>query len=691
MRIILIAEGVNFFLHLIHPYHMTAFLLYLKFYLLFVLFFLVLFLLGHLAFKPLGRFIKPGGFYLNIFLRTLLGLTLAVVLYTAFVTGLKTVNIAFVLLFVFVFNELRLYKKKSGEVLTIYPRQEKPGTRELVRRISGLLILSLAIYLWFAQILINHGSDFGFFLPDKGKIYYANLSDMLFTGQENRWGTNNLLDPYYHGVAPYHYFELWLNAMFSRISAAPGIVSFYVFTYPFLNFVAALGLLAVLERSGKVSALKNLLIFPLLFVGGLYFNTSDPDFAWSMNFGESSMEYMGEKYAAYYPFIILSFLLFAEGYLVLAMAALLFLPVVTISTLPGVFAAMVLFLTISFFTKQLARKEILRLFLYLFTLGSALALFYNSLGATDNPYFVHGIFHYTDAKDLSLNSIKISMVELAYRIWDDPLRFLLLHAAFVPFIVLVWRAKFLPGYKPLLLFTGLMYLVSLLLYGAFYKLFDGIQFYTNDFTFINVFAALTIIYFMQSDRSISSMARKGLLAFLVLLLGFKVFYAYGAHQKNISENQVYSDAYMGRVKQMSERIESKQLVGALFGGGPEEMNLHNDDKSGISCFYLAYLPVFYPGIDLSVYDIHDWSREPELAEVQKASVEQSPFTRFVNGQKKNFAFTSIEQSQLDFIKQQHIQYLVISRHARLNPLIEDVIAEEIKDSLSGERFVRLAW
>jgi len=586
--------------------------------------------------------------------------------------------------------EFVLYKKKNGKTFSLPARADNTQTENILKKIAGLLLLSILIYVWFAYIIINPQSEFGFFLPDKGKIYYANIADMLSTGQENRWGINNIISEYYKGVAPYHYFELWLTKLFSVFTGTPCVASLYLFVYPVLNFLAMLGFLSLIERIAKVTLLKKLSVLVLLFASGFYFDSANPNFSYSMNFGESSMEYMGEKYVAYYPFIILSFLLFLEGALVPALTLLLMVPVISISTLPGVFATCVLFIAFAFFTKKLKRNEVMRLFSYLVILSGFLGVFYKCLGAADNPYFVNGIFYYTDLKGFSFFSVKVFLIELWYRIRDCPLKFLFLHAIYIPLLIVLLRQQE-RNYKLLLIFMIILYIISLLLYGVFYKLFDGIQFYTNDFTFLNVFIVFSLVLFIYGQNKIKFVWKTMLIVPVACLLLFKMYFAFTMHQKNISENQVYSNKYMHTIKRISEEMRDRELVGALFGGGADELDVHNDDKSGISCPYLAYIPVFYPTIDLSVFEINDWSREEEVAEVQRASAQQSPFTLFVNKQKKQNKFISIDESQVDFIKENRIKYLVISKLAKVSIQLEVLIDKQIADSKSQERFVHLNY
>lgn len=70
-------------------------------------------------------------------------------------------------------------------------------------------------------------------------------------------------------------------------------------------------------------------------------------------------------------------------------------------------------------------------------------------------------------------------------------------------------------------------------------------------------------------------------------------------------------------------------------------------------------------------------------------IQFSVFYQFVEDQKKNNQFTSIDQSQLDFIDQFHINYLITDKDTKLSPLLQKRIKTEITDERSGERFILL--
>lgn len=654
-----------------------AFVIYLKYYSLLVLLLCGLYLIGSCVLWPVRKNIFLKDPYAQLFVRFLLGLTLAVLVYSCVVTGLRTINLAFSLILVFLWMEVRK-KKCLNEPI----HQEKPG----IRHVLVLFIASVIIFGWFATLILKPESNFGFWLPDKDKIYYAVVSDMLSLGFENRAGVNNLLDAGAQGAVPYHYFELWLTNYFSLVTHVRPVVTLYVFTYPVLNLVIFMGLLAVAERAGKPGLLMHLLVFGMLFAGGFYFTTGHTDFSYAMNFGESPMEYLGEKYGSCYLFVIPFCLLFMEGRYGMAFFVLLALPVVAIGTAPSVFISILLMASFLFYQKKLSMTEWMKIVASVFSLIIFMLVFYWMTAPGENPYVQGGLLQFTDLNGLGIHSVKVFLIELVYRIAACPWKFLLLHLPFVPAVYFLFKGK-TRNYDMLLIYTIGLYVVSLFLYGIFYKFFDGIQFYTNNFVFVNCFCAITIISLSSRPQTPVKWA---LLLPVFLILAFKVYFSKQEQIKQRALSDRYTDAFMLEVKRMAPQ-DNRELVGAIYGDGVPEINLRNDDKSGVNCFYTTFVKGFYPVLDLGPYNVKEWSREKSARALQQKMLEQIPFVRSVNEDRSHRSFKTVEQSRVDFIKKHKIRYLIISSHTSADTLLERMIDRQVKDEHTGERFVHLNY
>ncbi|HEV3413334.1 MAG TPA: hypothetical protein VG101_12690 [Puia sp.] len=97
-------------------------------------------------------------------------------------------------------------------------------------------------------------------------FFYLKMAEaMNRTGQENAHAINNEYGSGFHGVEPYHYFEIWLNAMFLRVTrfCLPGIASFRFIGYAILSVGWMLGLLTAYEQLARKKAGVVAMVFCL--------------------------------------------------------------------------------------------------------------------------------------------------------------------------------------------------------------------------------------------------------------------------------------------------------------------------------------------------------------------------------------------------------------------------------------------
>jgi hypothetical protein len=650
----------------------------------FILAGLLLYLAGHLLTLPFKSLHPAQGFFTRIFTRLLAGLCASVFLVSIATTRGVTVNTGLALVALMLLFELRLQKKKAG--LPPDPGATAVPASGPLRYAPCILLAALFVFTWFARLVLQPGAGAEFLLADKDKIYYATLADMLSLGQENRAGVYNLLDPYYHGAEPYHYFELWLTNLFMKLTGQPATATLYLFTYPLLAFSALAGIMALVERFRQARPLHFLLAAALLFTSGLYFNQREPDAWYTMNFAESPMEFMGEKFGPYYLFLLLAAIFLLKSQPGAAAVSLLFLPVISISTAPTVLCALFIQLGWRLIKRTPDRRSIWRLLAYLALLALFLFSFYRIFGINHNSYLSRGLRYYTDLESPTLTSLKIYLVELYWRVCTVPFRFLLLHALLPLLVLLVYR-RAPAGYRALPVFTLIIYMVSLLLYGTFYRLFEGVQFYTNNLVFVNVLAIVTLVILFALPAP--GWMHRLCAVSVILALGAKMVLALGMHNTNRDRSQVYDPAYLAEIRRMTNGKGERQLVGAFYADAPPDRDLRHDDRSGINIPYLPYMPGCYPAIDLSAQEIRRFYPLPAIGGAQREAALRSPFMRQVMHEISQGSFKNYQVSQLAFVREHHLRYLVISPNAQVSGELEDLIDAEVRDARSGERFARL--
>lgn len=91
-------------------------------------------------------------------------------------------------------------------------------------------------------------------IPDNA--FYARISYALRnTGIENEYHFLNELNPAYHGLSPYHYFELWFNGIGSAISGFTSLTSYLTITPLVLETVLLFAIIAF--ASAKENEIKG--------------------------------------------------------------------------------------------------------------------------------------------------------------------------------------------------------------------------------------------------------------------------------------------------------------------------------------------------------------------------------------------------------------------------------------------------
>ena len=630
-----------------------------------------------------SNYIEFKGFYTNLFFKSLAGLVVFVFFYSCFKTGFKTVNTGFVLLLIFLIWEIRLFKKKSQSKICISAYEENPLNfewKKTLKYMYPLIIISLLIYSWFAKVILKEGA-FSFSIPESDIVFYADTSKMLsLYGRENIFGISNAAAGNYHGLFPYHYFELWLNAAFSSIFKSVHPATFFLLTYPLLNLITVLGIYALIERVTKISFFHHAVALLFLFIGGMYFNEITPSTDFTLNMVESPMESYGEKYAVYYPFIICSFSFLLERQLSIALISLLALPLISFTTAPGILGGLALFSVVAIIFKRMDKNTFSRIILFIFSTGAFLYLLYYCFGnLTINHSWDKNIFAYSDISNLTYPSLKIFFAELFYRTKNSVLHLLLLYAPFIVFASLVFFKKNLnPAVKTMLFITICICCVSLLFYLSIYKMHDSWQFYTNNLALLNVFLIFVFIILLfkkSGTEKWNDITKKISLACICMLLAARACFAFYVYDKHKRNNNLFSDQYLSEIQKIKWN-EKDKIKGAVLMQGKRPYFFESEVSANLTP-YISFMPQLLPCFYLNT------------GEAKNNASEFYVFNQFMEDQKKENTFINAMQSESDFIKKYEIKFVMVSENTKISDKISEEILNVIVDSKSKQKFILL--
>jgi hypothetical protein len=235
--------------------------------------------------------------------------------------------------------------------------------------------LSLAVFIGQYVLVYEPGAPF-LQTPFQDYVYYSRLTLML-----NKLGleTNSLevVFPQFQTEQPYHYFEIWLNALLVWATALPSVWVFFVSMAAVLLTICGIGFAAIYAGFGLRPPWAALL-------GGLTLTVNGTIWPW---LGRYSFVVNGSllshlpvqlhpKLAPVYLAVLLVGLLLLRRRWVAASLAMGVLPLLFISTAPAVLAGamgLALYLGLS---RQLPWSRALRLLLPTGMVGMYIALFY---------------------------------------------------------------------------------------------------------------------------------------------------------------------------------------------------------------------------------------------------------------------------------------------------------------------------
>jgi len=120
-------------------------------------------------------------------------------------------------------------------------------------------------------------STFPFRIPSKDSVFYSRLSERLLLSDYESFFAFHNDTPAVLGTSPYHFFELWLTALFSKLFSISGFLAYSLITVPLLQISVWIGFIAIYERFNLQKEEKKLPFssfvwcLGLLFLGGIYF------------------------------------------------------------------------------------------------------------------------------------------------------------------------------------------------------------------------------------------------------------------------------------------------------------------------------------------------------------------------------------------------------------------------------------
>jgi len=314
----------------------------------FILPFILIFLSYSIGYILIRNRIPEDFLKLKSFFSFIIGLITLAFITSLFITKGITVHITFLVPITFFIIR---YKKKS---LTT---DEPFKIDKFLKGFKEIFILYLIWCLIFVLIVYFNYTEQDIVRYLYADIYhYARLSDVIWmTGQENYLVNVNYNPLFEGGTTPYHYFELYINMILSKIITVNFLWSYVISVPVALLTLASSLLLSILNYlKNKVDWKLYFYAVILLFISGII--VIPQEYVHEGSFSLNILNHVTSKYILIYiSFVLSSFLIYKNKYQ-LSLYPLILIQISSFAMLPvimiAVFGGVILLLTFKLIQKK---------------------------------------------------------------------------------------------------------------------------------------------------------------------------------------------------------------------------------------------------------------------------------------------------------------------------------------------------
>lgn len=606
------------------------------------------------------------------FLKTLIIISLSISIFAIYETNGLTLYWSFVLI-----TGYLIFKKK------IFINQFS-----FKKLIYDLSYIFYTIPILILQFKFNYNfSKSDIKIPSDDIIIYAGYSKQIVEfGQENKYALFSHFYPkLFYGLNPYHFYEIWLNALVAKTNNYSSIYNLIFLTYPLLIWIVLIGLISILDAFKINKTQSRIFVILFLFIGPLYYQTyeflfNDGNFvSYSVftipGFVKQTLpySYFGQKHLPVIIFSILFINFVILKYWKGTLLGIHCLIVTSFGLFPGAYSML-----FSIFFKVFKNKK------YSFVLLSILSFFLffgiinlNKLGISSE---ISKSTFYINHFLTNLNW-KGELFRLLYKFITPIIWFIILYFPLVILILLNKKVLFFNR-----TFKSLIQLIIFSYVGAacFTLIIEGLnteQFITNLLPFYNI-VFITIIILIISNHKITNpyvLKINYLIFFLVIIQNF--YFTLNFHE---NFKDVFNDRY--------QKTTQKTLITKLKLDNTKYIAYILSDST-LSKYHPMHQCIKLPAKFL--YN-HDYFNQVNINYPYYEYPKNSSYYSFAPyNQMKYFLKnkiirkTSFPKEQIKFLRKFNIEWILCEKNAELPTKFNKYISDSIVDKISGEKYYKL--
>lgn len=605
--------------------------------------------------------------FFTIFFRLLTGLLVATTAYAVIRTGGVSILLPIPLLLGIVIIALR------QPIATLAGAEARSGLRPAL-----LLALGISLFVFAGQYgLVYEPGAAHLQTPFQDYVYYSRLTLML-----NQVGleTNSLemVFPQFQTEQPYHYLEMWLNALLVWGTGLPSVWVFFVSVATILIATAGVGFAAVYSYCGLRPAWAALLGLLTLTVTGTVWSVLAARYGMVANgslLAHLTLQ-LNPKLAPVYIAELLAVLLLLRQRWLAAAAAVAMLPLLFVATAPAALAGIVGLICYLGSSQLIPWRKALVLLIPMLGMLAYLGLFY----ALQPPayQFVNSsqssaLAAVTPAPGEAKTLLNIAAgVVVNYGIY---------YAAYVALLLLLWfrpgvTTRLLPADRPLLAWGAAMLTGAILMRTLGNHFLDGFQFFSN--AIIPLSAAVVAVLLGRALHRASTTWYVIAVATIcgLLLVTFST---------DKTDNTRYSTQFLQQIGPILSALPDRG--GYLLGDADYKNAYMTSSDSYTAGTYVSNFKNDYLLISLSAL-VPDslrtdarFARDSSQAELirRRATLVRLAKLRQLAGRPIN-----ADSVELTLVRQAGLAFICASRRAKLPAALRPLVRASYRDARSGE-------
>ncbi len=627
----------------------------------------VSFIIGFLVLKFILK--QPiNDFFSQLFVSILIGCISITTLYAVISTNGRTILLGFVPLAIYFFCVHKKHKRISVEHVV--------EDKNIIIQVFYISLVILPIILvMFLQGLPTDYSIYPDYFFDS--VFYSKLSEYIpLTGNENTFREASLISQDFAGATPYHYFELWLNALISNIFGLKHLICYETSIKAFLLILLVIGFLACIAHFVKINIFHIIICISFLGIAGTYFSAFDrlsfiKEYNEMQSFTMFSTLFL-HKIILITIFLTALLLAVLKNRLELLVFLVVGVGIVNFLSIAGMFSAFFIVLLINEFyslgfEKTQARHNLIALLCsFFFIIG-----FYAILSPKENALSATNL----SVVDTVISNIYLIKSKINYII-GLAISHIAFYILFVPVLVLISKKLFDLVMKNRRAKMISLLFVSILLFSTIISAFlagipDYAQIYMNNLTPI-LYLLPFVIYLVLLKNKKQSVTYGIFLLLIFAYINYPVVISYNQKKENI-----YSNKYLRDVKNKLDEIKNPLGICIYTDSiGNNGSAVHNTLGA-----YMKVMKPYFNTVNAGTLLLK--SSTKNITTLNR--LEMSVFVQYAK-KRKNENFDDIF---ISFVKEYKIEYLIYTGNQIISDKIKALFKEQITDKNTGEVFALL--